>query len=95
MPIMYTCILRIKDWKAFRTLNQKVLVGQFSRVGALRYRVYRNRNDASQALLAAELPDHDALRDLHDALNQHIDMLNEASLFDEYTWETMGWEGIE
>src|SRR5262245_4652500 len=67
MPVVLTLIMRTRDWQALRSFSDGLLIGYARAAGATRYRVYRNLHDASEALLVAELPDHDALSRLYEA----------------------------
>ena len=68
MSLLLTVIVATRDWKTLREQNQITLVGQAQQARAIRYQVYRNIHDASQALIIAELPDDDALRELRRVL---------------------------
>jgi hypothetical protein len=94
MPVLLTAVITTKNWKALRERNREALLGQARRIGATRYRIYRNVHDASQALIVAELPDDDALRELRRALSEQVGALAAGSGADERAWEPTGWEGI-
>jgi len=94
MSVLLTVIVTTRDWKTLQEQNQAILVGQVHRAGAIRYQVYRNVHDASQALIIAELPDDDALRELRRVLCEQIGALSANSHLDEHVWEPAGWEGI-
>ena len=57
MSVLFTAIITTNDWKALREQNPASLVVQAQRAGAIRYRIYRNVYDASQALMITEFPD--------------------------------------
>ena len=94
MSMLLTVIVATRDWKTLREQNQAILVGQAQQAGAIRYQVYRNVHDASQALIIAELPDDDGLRELRRVLCEQIGALSANSHLDEHVWEPAGWEGI-
>ena len=94
MSLLLTVIVATRDWKTLREQNQAILVSQAQQAGAIRYQVYRNVHDASQALIIAELPDDDALRELRRVLCEQIGALSANSHLDEHIWEPTGWEVI-
>jgi hypothetical protein len=94
MPVTFTSIVNIKDWKALQELNRGILVNQADKIGATRFQIYRNLNDASQMLIIAEFPDYDALREMIKALNKQFETLLTGGLSDDRVWEKTEWEGI-
>lgn len=94
MPVLFTTIAHVTDWKALREANRTRLLGRATAAGAKRFQVYRNVNDASQVLIVAELPDHDAVREMSQALAEQLAELRTGSLSDDREWEPTGWEGI-
>jgi hypothetical protein len=94
MSVLFTIIVSTRDWKTLRERNQELLVGQAQQAGATRYQVYRNIHDAARALIVAELPDDDALRELRRALREQVGSLDAGGRPDESMWESAGWEGI-
>lgn len=94
MPVTFTSIVNIKDWKALQELNRETLVNQADKIGATRFQIYRNLNDASQMLIIAEFPDYDALREMIKALNKQFETLLTGGLSDDRVWEKTEWEGI-
>jgi len=94
MPVTFTSIVKIKDWKALQELNRETLVNQADKIGATHFQIYRNLNDASQMLIIAEFPDDDALREMIKALNKQFETLLTGGLSDDRVWEKTEWEGI-
>lgn len=94
MSVLFTVVVTTRDWRALRERHREVLVKRARLSGALRYQVYRNVHDAAQALIIAELPDDDALRELRHALGEEVGALLAARDADERTWELIGWEEI-
>ena len=72
VTIVLTSLARVKNWSAIRRLNGEVLVRFARDLRAVRYRVYRNTRDASQLLLLAELPDHEAVQDLARSVDEQF-----------------------
>jgi hypothetical protein len=76
MPSVVTSIARVKDWQALQELSNTTLVGQARQAGVSHYRVYRNLNDASQALLIFELPSHYAFELMSsEGVNEQVNTL--------------------
>lgn len=94
MPVTFTSIVNIKDWKALQELNRKTLVNQADKIGATYFQIYRNLNDVSQMLIIAEFPDYDTLREMIKALNKQFETLLTGDLSDDRVWEKTEWEGI-
>lgn len=94
MPVTFTSIVNIKDWKALQELNRETLVNQADKIGATRFQIYRNLNDVSQMLIIAEFPDYDALREMIKALNKQFETLLTSGFSDDRVWEKTEWEGI-
>lgn len=94
MPVTFTSIVNIKDWKALQELNRETLVNQADKIGATRFQIYRNLNDASQMLIIAEFPDYDALREMIKALNEQFEARLTGGFSDDRVWEKTEWEGI-
>jgi hypothetical protein len=63
-------------------------------VGAISYRVYRNAKDASQVLVLAELPDHEAAQELARAVGAQRGALPGSSTPDEVEWEATDLDAI-
>jgi hypothetical protein len=94
MSVFFTFIVSTRDWKTLHERNRAVLVEEARQAGATRFQTYRNVHDASQALIVAELPDDDALRELRRALCEQVDSLGAGDCSNESTWEPTGWESI-
>ena len=94
VTIVLTLLARVKNWSAVRRLNGDVLVGYARGLRAVRYRVYRNTRDASQLLLWAELPDHDAVQDLARSVDEHFSTMAAAGTTDNREWEVTDLDGI-
>lgn len=94
MPTVLTCIAQVKDWKALQEVFQSALLAQARQVGARRFQIYRNTQDAAQALIVAELPDQDALRELRRALNEQVAGPCLRGPFADGVWELTGWADI-
>jgi hypothetical protein len=95
MSVFFTLVVSTRDWKTLRERNREILVEEARQAGATRFQTYRNVHDASRALIVAELPDDDALRELRRALCEQVDSLGAGDYPDESTWEPTGWESIE
>ena len=85
MPSVFMAIARVKDWKAIQRLNDEELLKNVHRVGATRYRVYRNLEDASQMLLTIEVPHLDDLNDLI----ARFSVLSKENILESSVWETV------
>lgn len=68
MAVVFTAILRVRDWPALRRLSDELLIVYARAAGARRYRLYRNVHDAAEALLLVEIGSAEALLPLRDAL---------------------------
>jgi len=87
MAVLFTLMGRITDWKALQRFNRETMLSQAREAGATRYQIYRNAHDASQLLIVAELPDHDALAEIGEALSRHLAPLLDDGTVDEQVWE--------
>jgi hypothetical protein len=94
MAIVLTALARVKDWRALRHLNRETLLECARDVGATRYRLYRNAKDASEVLVLAELPDHEALRELARVVGARLGALPESETPDDREWEATDLDGI-
>jgi len=94
MTVLFIAVGRVKDWTALRALNQAVLVGGAKQAGATHYRIYRNVHNASQALFLAELPNHEALQEMVEAMSAQMHALLEGGDSDDRIWEPTEFEGI-
>ena len=94
MTVILTTVVRVRDWKALQKLHHATLVGRAREMGATRCQIYRNTGDAAQALIVAEAPDHDALRDLSWYLDEEIADLIDGDTIDERIWEPIEPEGV-
>jgi predicted ester cyclase len=94
MPILFTTTACVKDWKALREAHRTTLLGRARLAGAKRFQVYRNVNDASQALIVVELPDEDAAREMSRALNEQLSDIQVGEVPDYEAWEPTGWDGL-
>jgi hypothetical protein len=95
MPVIFTAIARVKDWQALQELNSEVIVVKARSLKAKSYQIYRNPNDASQALLWVELRDPDDVPEMREALVEQFKALTKVRLIDERSWEPTDWEVIE
>jgi hypothetical protein len=94
VTIVLTSLARVNNWSTVRRLNGEVLVGFARDLRAIRYRVYRNTRDASQLLLLAELPDHEAVQDLARWVDEHLGAGEAAETPDNREWEVTDLDGI-
>jgi hypothetical protein len=94
MPIILTAVARVKDWQALQKLNDEIIVAQVQAIKAMRYRVYRNSHDASQALLLIELSDQDDVCQVRATVIEWANNLDKVSLTDDRVWEPTDWEAI-
>jgi len=94
VPIVFTATGRLRDWRAFETRNRETWLEAMRAAGAARYRVYRDVHDASRVLVLAELPDHDALCALREALAGDLAALAGGDGPGERVWEPTPLEGI-
>jgi hypothetical protein len=94
MPTMLTCSAHVKDWKALQEVFQSTLLALARQVGARRFQIYRNTQDAARALIVAELPDQDALRELRRTLNEQVEGPCLRGHFEDGVWELTGWTDI-
>lgn len=90
MAIVFTTTFRVRNWGALRQVHREQLLAAARAVGARRCQVYRNRDDASQALLLAELPDEEVLGELRRSLHENLPCPLGAST----AWESSGWETV-
>lgn len=94
MPVIFTATARVKDWEALQKLNDEIIMDRARAIKAIRYRIYRNPNDASQALLWIELPDPDDVCDMRETVVEQLNTLSTVSLIDDRVWEPTDWEVI-
>lgn len=95
MPVIFTAIARVKDWQALEKLNNEIIVVKARALKARRYQIYRNPNDASQALLWVEMPDPDDIREMRESVVEGLNTLTNVRLTDDQAWEPTDWEIIE
>lgn len=95
MNAIFTCTAQVKDWKALKEIYQSALLAQARQAGARRFQIYRNTQDAAQALILAELPDYDGLRELQRTLMAQMDGPCLGAHFDDGVWELTGWDEIK
>ncbi|GAC1349172.1 MAG: hypothetical protein NVSMB27_19790 [Ktedonobacteraceae bacterium] len=94
MLITLTSIARIKDWKALRRLNAEILIEKARELGAVRYRIYRNMNDASQVLFIVDLADREAVREMGEVICEQLSTLLQRDVPDDQAWEPVDWDSI-
>ena len=94
MLITLTSTARINDWKALQKLNAEILIEKARELGAVRYRTYRNVHDASQVLFIIDLVDHDAVREMGEALGEQLSTLLQKGAPDDQVWEPVDWDSI-
>lgn len=95
MPVIFTAIARVKDWQALQELNDQAIIATIEALQATRYRIYRNLNDASLALLWVELPDHNDVCDIRTAVTEQLGAVENLGLADDRAWEPTDWKGID
>ena len=94
MTVLLTVVAEVKDWQVLRALNRDVLLTRARELGATHYRLYRDALDASRALIIADLPDDEALRDLASGLDEQLRSPNKGEILVEGYWEPTDLEGI-
>jgi hypothetical protein len=94
MLVVLTTVFRVKNWQAFRYLSDQTLLSHARAAGATRYRIYRNANDAAEALLIAEVSSYDAIAQIRSALIQiHNDAIAQPGAASDGFWqENRVWE---
>ena len=95
MGVLFTLVARVRDWQELRCLHHDCLLPQARAVCASSFRVYRDANDASRLLVLAELPDHDAARELRDLLHARLAAPPIGAVAADPAWEPLGWAGID
>src|SRR5258708_7561320 len=95
MPVMLTLVARGKDWKRLQALNEQDWVDRAQGMGAGRWQIFRNAHNAGQMLLLAEFPDHEALREISQAVTQALEPLLAGDGAQDGCWEVTGWRTIE
>jgi hypothetical protein len=94
MPVILTITARVKDWQALQKLNNEIILVKVRSIRAVHYQIYRNSNDASQALLWIELPDHDDVGEMREAVIEQFGTLSKVSLIDDRMWEPTDCEAV-
>lgn len=94
MAVLVTAMARTADWAALERLHAERLVACARANGATHYRLYRNAKDAAQALLVAEVPDHEAAQGLLRAAGACLGGLLVGGVSDDRLWEAAGSGGI-
>lgn len=89
MAVIFTAIAKIKDGQTLEKLKAETLIEQARARGATRYQIYRNVNDASQALVLVELPNREAVLEVGDAVLEQMDDLLAGKLADDWVWEPL------
>lgn len=93
MPVILTAMFRVTNWQALLRFSDQSLIVAARAAGATRYRLYRNVHDAAEALLIAELANHEAVARLTGALarlNQGVARLHDSpvgSTGEDRVWE--------
>ena len=94
MAAVFTAMGRVTDWQALHRLNRETLVECARAAGATRYRLYRNVKDASQALVVAEGPDHEAVAELGRDVGEHLGGLPAGGIWEDRIWEATTCDGF-
>lgn len=94
MPVIFTAIARVEDWRALQELNNEIIVVKAQAIKATRYQIYRNPNNASQALLWIELPDQDDVCEIRETIVEQLNTLKKVILTDDRIWEPTDWDAI-
>ena len=87
MPVIYTAITRVMDWQALQKLNDEIILVQARALNARHCQIYRDPNDASQALLWVELPDPDDVCEMRTSVVEQLETLAHVTLIDDRVWE--------
>ncbi len=95
MPVIFTAIARVNDWQTLQELNNEIFVVKARALKARRCRIYRNPNDASQALLWVELLAPDDVWEMREIVVEQLSTLTKVRLTDDRIWEPTDWEIIE
>ena len=90
MPLMLTYQARSRNWKNLQAVSREILAPQARGVGAQRYQLYRNTQDATELLIVIEVADGDAGSELCKALNDQLAGLLAGSEPDSRFWEPCG-----
>lgn len=95
MPVIFMAIARVEDWQSLKKINNDSIVVKARALNSEHHQIYRNPNDASQALLWIELPDPDDVCEMRETVFEQLNALGKVSLIDDRIWESTGWEVIE
>lgn len=95
MPVILMAFARVEDWQSLKKLNAESIVIKARALNSRRYQIYRNPNDASQALLWIELPNSDDVREMRETVFEQLNTLSMVDLIDDWIWESTGWEAVE
>ena len=95
MPVTVTIVASVKDWKALRQLNDECFVAKAKELRATHCRIYRNPDDASQALLLIKMPNADDVREIRATVFERFDALSKLRVTDDRIWEATNWEAID
>ena len=95
MPVILIKVGRVRDWRTLQKVHRTLLVGQARDLGATRFWVCRNVDDASQVLIVVEGPEHDGLVDLASYLEEHLIGLLDTDANDQGIWEPIEIDGID
>ena len=95
MPVVFMAIARVKDWQSLKKLNDDSIAVKARALNARRHQIFRNPNDASQALLWIELPEPDDVCEMRETVVEQFNTLSKVSLIDDRIWESTGWEVVD
>jgi hypothetical protein len=95
MTVVTTFTAHIKDWKALQILHSEILIDWARKMGATRYRIFRNAADAAEALVMVELTSYEDAQEMIQIVGAQLlpILVRNVRLAD--IWEPMGWEEID
>ncbi len=85
MPTVFLAIARVRDWEAVQRFIEEELLSYLRKVGATRYRLHRNLEDASRLLFIVEAPHRD---DLDEVIFRFQGFFNQ-DVIESSVWETV------
>jgi hypothetical protein len=94
MTVVTTFTAHVKDWQALQSLHRETLIDWARKLGATRYRVFRNASDAAEVLVMIELTSHEDAREMTQIVGAQLLPILARDVRLAHIWEPMEWEEI-
>jgi hypothetical protein len=95
MAVVTTFTAHIRDWKALQSLHRETLIDWARKLGATRYRVFRNASDAAEVLVMVELTSYEDAQEMVQVVGTQLLPILVRDVRPADIWEPIGWEEID